>query len=158
MHILRGSSIAERLAHYSKQEGSCVVFTGYRDKDGYGHMAIDGKDVPAHRAAYEAENGPIPDGLVARHKCDNPPCIKLAHLEPGTHADNGNDKAVRNRSTYGERNPGAKLTEHQVIEIREAISRGVMQRDLARKYGVGQSSISRIKRGTHWTRVREEAA
>lgn len=150
MHVLRGSSPAERLAHYSQADGECVVFTGYRDKDGYGKLSIDGEDNSAHRVAYELEHGAIPDGLVVRHKCDNPPCIKVAHLEVGTHADNGNDKAVRRRAPYGMENPGAKLSEHDVLAIREAIRNGIKQRDLAAQYGVGQSTISRIKRETHW--------
>ena len=40
-------------------------------------------------------NGPIPDGMVVRHRCDNPPCFRLSHLELGTVADNNNDAAAR---------------------------------------------------------------
>lgn len=158
MVVLRGSSVAERLAHYSEPQGDCVVFTGHRDEDGYGHLTVNGADTRAHKAAFELAHGPIELGQVVRHRCDNPPCIKVEHLEPGTHADNGNDKAIRDRSTHGESNPSAKLTEAQVVEIREAIASGVKQRDIATKYGVGQSSISRIKRGTHWTRVGRTAS
>lgn len=36
-------------------------------------------------------------GPVLRHRCDNPPCINPAHLEPGTQADNVRDMAERGR-------------------------------------------------------------
>lgn len=53
--------------------------------------------VYAHRAAYESEYGPIPPGMVVRHKCDNPPCVNPEHLEVGTQADNAKDMSVRGR-------------------------------------------------------------
>lgn len=148
---------AERLAAHSLPAGECIEFTGYRDKNGYGKMPIDGVDTGAHRVAFEVVNGPIPDGLVVRHKCDNPPCINPLHLELGTHGDNGQDKATRDRSTHGEGNPGAKLTEPQVIQIRKLLRSGIQQREIAERFGVGQSTISRIKKGTHWVRTIERA-
>ena len=50
----------------------------------------------AHRWVWEAVNGPIPKGLVVRHKCDNRLCFRLSHLELGTVADNNRDTAERN--------------------------------------------------------------
>jgi hypothetical protein len=150
--------LSERLAFHSQPDGDCVVFTGYRDKNGYGKMTVLGRDVGAHRVAYELACGPIPGDLVVRHKCDNPPCIKPEHLEIGTHADNGGDKAIRDRSTHGERNPGAKLSESQVVEILQMLRDGVAQRQIAAKFDVGQSTIGRIKRGEAWRRTLERVA
>ena len=52
----------------------------------------------AHRLAYEALVGPIPEGLQLDHLCFNPPCINPAHLEPVTRAENM--RRARERYTH----------------------------------------------------------
>jgi len=76
----------------------CWPYTGTTDRFGYGQMTLGKKySFQAHRVAFELANGPIPDGLIVRHKCDNPPCCNPAHLELGTHYDNAQDKVSRGR-------------------------------------------------------------
>jgi hypothetical protein len=70
------------------------------DRYGYGrvHMHLDDKtrrQLTASRWVWLMANGPIPDGMVVRHKCDNPPCFRLSHLELGTVADNNRDAQAR---------------------------------------------------------------
>lgn len=93
-----------------------------------------------HRLAYIKANGLSIDeinGLVVRHKCDNPRCYNPDHLELGTYADNSIDMVLRGRSTKGERNPMAKLTNKQVEEIRHEYSLGsITQRSIAKKFGI----------------------
>lgn len=148
--VLAGATVEERLKHYSASVGACLEWTGHRDRDGYGTITIEGKPVRAHRAAYETVHGPIASGLVVRHRCDNPPCILPVHLELGTNGDNQNDKKVRRRSTYGELNPGAKLTEEQVRGIRNALAQGDTHKNIAAQYGCGKSTVGRIYRGESW--------
>lgn len=151
--VERGSNIAQRLAHYSKAEGSCIVFTGYRDSDGYGHLTIDGEYLSAHRLAWIEANGTdIPPGMLVRHRCDNPPCINPEHLELGTEADNARDKVERGRSLPGTANPAAKLSDEQVAAIKAGILDGATNASLATAYGVGTSTISRIRRGVAWSK------
>jgi hypothetical protein len=49
----------------------------------------------AHRYAWTLEHGPVPVGLVLRHRCDEPLCTAPADLELGTPADNTWDTVVR---------------------------------------------------------------
>jgi hypothetical protein len=51
----------------------------------------------AHRVAWEMFNGPIADGLIVRHKCDNPNCVNPKHLEVGTQKQNMMDASARGR-------------------------------------------------------------
>lgn len=76
----------------------CIVYTG-KSTNHSGHKTIHhaGKDRSVHRVAWELANGPIPAGLVIRHKCDNPPCVNVDHLELGTVADNVRDRDQRGR-------------------------------------------------------------
>lgn len=66
---------------------------------GYGKALIDGKWTMVARLAWEEMNGPIPEGMVIRHKCHNPPCCNPAHLLIGTHQDNMDDLRRAGRKT-----------------------------------------------------------
>lgn len=149
----RTDSVQTRLAKKSQWVGGCLEFTGGRDKDGYGLLSVRRRNFRAHRLAYEAAFGPIPAGMLVRHKCDNPPCINPDHLEVGYEIDNSRDRVERGRSLPGSTNPSARLNEEQVREIRSQLADGVPSVTLARRYGVGQTTISRIKLGTHWRNV-----
>ncbi len=72
-------------------EQGCLEWMAYRNPYGYGTFGVDGRNVGAHRIAWEIVNGPIPAGLVIRHMCNNRLCCNPAHLEPGTMADNAHD-------------------------------------------------------------------
>ena len=124
---------------------SCFKWTGKSFSLGYGMW----KGVGAHRVMYAMKNGPIPDGAVVRHKCDNPPCCNPAHLEIGTHADNRADCVARNRHSKGETNGKAKLTARQVGRIRTYF-KGWTHAQIAEKYGVSRSVITRILNGSSW--------
>ncbi len=70
------------------------------DGDGYGKIRVGGESrlyIRTHRAAWELANGPIPAGMVVRHRCDNRRCVRPGHLELGTEADNQRHKAARRR-------------------------------------------------------------
>ncbi len=66
--------------------------------NGYGAFKLaTGKKVRAHRFAWELTHGPIPPGMSACHKCDNPPCCNPGHLFLGTNADNTHDAQKKGR-------------------------------------------------------------
>jgi hypothetical protein len=71
---------------------------------GYGQIRISETEViRAHRVAWEYTRGPIPDGLFACHKCDNPSCCNPSHLFLGTAQDNADDKVAKGRQAKGAR-------------------------------------------------------
>lgn len=74
-------------------------------RDWYGQIKTDGTMINAHRAAYEAYHGPIPDGLHVLHKCHLKSCVNPAHLYVGTHLDNMADlfRAGYRNTAKGER-------------------------------------------------------
>ena len=130
-------------------DGTCWEWQAHKLPFGYGSFRMRGRIWKAHRAAFILTIGPIPDGLVVRHTCDNPPCCNPAHLLLGTHQDNSDDQVARgrSRSPRGEANANARLREDQVRAIRDDNRRHA---DIAEAYGVSKSAVQFIKCGKHW--------
>lgn len=79
-------------------EGSgCLLWQGHLDRDGYGHINIDGEMIRAHRYAWIMTNGDVPQGLFVCHRCDNPTCVNIEHLFLGTALDNNRDAIAKGR-------------------------------------------------------------
>jgi len=127
---------------------SCDEWPGYTRKDGYGRRYFRRKYWLAHRAAWVEAFGEIPEGLFVCHRCDNRACRALEHLFLGTAAENSADMVRKGRS-LARRQPLARLSRRQVIEIR--CLRGLLsQKRLAAIYGVNQSQISRATTEDRW--------
>ena len=84
-------SIRERIeASIEVSPEGCWVWQKSKNSRGYGQMWVgsraDGtrRTEKAHRAAYTAFIGKIPEGLHLDHLCRNPSCVNPAHLEPVT--------------------------------------------------------------------------
>lgn len=144
---------------------NCIIWTGYKDRAGYGTVHHDGKLRKAHRIAYcQANNISIEtiNGLCVRHTCDNPSCVNPEHLLLGTGKQNVADRIVRNRSHHpnGAKNNAVKLTREQVEEIRAKYiprKKGFNAESLAKEYGVSPTWIGRIVAGSPWKDVPEKS-
>lgn len=69
-------------------EKECHIFTGAKDRDGYGIMTIAGKTYRTHRYAYEIYNGEIPKNCVIHHTCHVRSCVNPSHLQAVTPQSN----------------------------------------------------------------------
>lgn len=80
------------LSHYKvNAETGCWIWAGWKE-GGYGRfqMVVEGKKkyLLAHRYYHQHLIGPIPEGLLVMHKCNNRGCVNPDHLETGTNQDN----------------------------------------------------------------------
>jgi hypothetical protein len=133
---------------------SCWPWLGFIAPDGYGRVWWRGKVVQAHKIALELATGPLDPGLMALHKCDNPPCCNPGCLSSGTNADNMLDKKVKGRSARGTQSGRSKLTEADVLEIRRAYAAGESsQPRLAAKFHVHAALISRVVNRRNWKHI-----
>ena len=113
------------------------------DQDGYSVTMRKNEEgrrvrIRLHRVRYEAVHGPLEGELVPDHLCRHRPCCNPAHMEAVTIAEN-------NR-----RGLGAKLTPEKVLEIRAMRAAGMRCVDIAEKFGVSASVVSRAARGENW--------
>jgi len=125
----------------------CIHTRYALDRYGYGKRKWNGRHIPAHRVAYCQAKGLSLDeiaGKVVMHTCDNRACVNPEHLVLGTQAENMADMIRKGRST----NPGnRKLTQEDAEEIRRSFvprSRDTGAAALARRFGVGESTIWKI--------------
>lgn len=139
-------------------ESGCREWIGSRFLSGYGRLKKEGRTYRAHRMVWELVNGPVPEGMLVLHRCDNRACVHPGHLFLGTNEENMADMVAKGRAsrnenkTYlrGERHHNAKLADSQVDEIRRRFERGgTSQTALAEEFGVSQTLVSQIVRGLH---------
>lgn len=170
-------TVQDRFWSKVDKAGSYWLWLGYLDKDGYGTFSLShAKAIRAHRYSYALTHGDIPNGLLIRHRCDNPACVRPEHLEAGTQKQNIADMDARGRRPRGFKRPNgtgdkhwmrrhpdriarggrhgcAKLNDQSVAIIKKRLSLGETHRSLAAEFGVTRSAIGLIARGKHWKHI-----
>lgn len=141
----------------------CWIWLGARNKQGYGQIGLWDSAAQrrthwtTHRLAFETWVGPIPDGMSVCHRCDNPPCINPKHLFAGTNADNMADRSAKGRVArqHGAAHGLVRYPVEKILAIRAALegTGGKKQKDIAARFSVGQSHVSRIWLGNTWRNV-----
>ena len=146
-------------------DDSCIYWP-----DGWARAVSGGRSVPgyaritsgpwagcAHHYILHLNGMKRPDEMsVARHTCGRGQwgCVHPRHVTWGTHRENMKDRSALGEQRWdGERNSRAKLSASDVSYIRSAMKAGVSQSDLAKRYGVAQSSISHLKTGATWAKA-----
>ena len=154
--------LADRFWAKVQKTATCWIWTGRRDRNGYGLIRKGGATAgyaKAHRVAWFLATGRWPDPN-ALHRCDNPPCVRVHadHVFEGTQAVNIADAIQKGRFVFpvgshqpaGERNGRAKLNAASVREIRRLAESGASHRSLGRRFGVSSHNIRAIIRGQTW--------
>lgn len=121
-------------------EGNDCLIWPYSRVTGY--ASLGGKIVS--RIVCERTHGPPPQGMEAAHLCGNGRlgCISKRHLEWATSQDNNLMK--RHHGTLA-----VKLQEADIEEIR-ALRGKMLQREVAAKFGISQTHVSKIQRRASW--------
>lgn len=151
-HTRKFPPAAERWVKFVTPLGSneCWEWQGWRSPQGYGRFTLDGKQIPASRAAAILAGMDVRDGLDVCHTCDNPPCVNPAHLYVGTRRRNLQDMADRGRHPkrgLGESDWSAKYSDAAVEDWKTSHARGESFKSIARRYGAHPTTISRTVRG-----------
>ena len=129
----------------------CWEWSGARHSFGYGLFLLNGKSSKASRVALMIATGsPAPEGKLACHRCDNPPCVNPKHLYWGSRQDNSDDAVSRGRIPLGQDRVQARLTEDQVVEIRNRYAAGEGPTGIAREFNVTVPTIRSISLGLKW--------
>lgn len=152
--------LEQRFAIFVEQKhpNECWPWIGSITPKGYGTFHLPDpynrrsyKSCSAHVIAFELTYGPVPLGKQVNHKCDTRHCCNPAHLYAGTQQENLAEMFQRGRANprgaVGARNVHAKLTEEDVVFIRNSPEQGTV---LACQYGVSPSTIWSIRKRKTW--------
>lgn len=150
---MKPQSVLNRILPYITDiDNECRLYPVI-NHDGYGdiqHINKEGKKKHylAHRLSYEIYNNvELTSDQIVLHSCDIPNCVNPNHLKIGTHEDNVQDKVNKDRQAKGVKNGRSKLTESDVINIRESDK---SNKELGILYGVNRRTIYSIKKNITW--------
>lgn len=140
----------------SSRDG-CWIWTGAKERDGYGKMKADGREVTLHRFSWRIHFGEITPGMFVCHRCDNPACVRPNHLFLGTAAENNADRHKKGRSRFGncsgEKNGRSVLTDSIVREIRRLAAAGIRQNDIAERFSISPPQIHYVVNRKTWKHI-----
>lgn len=136
------------------RETGCWIFRGALNEGAYGIVGLGGCGAGcgrAHRVTYRHFRVDIPDNLHVCDRCDVPACCNPDHLFLGTAADNMADCWAKGRAA---RPPAARLSDSQVLRIRELALRGIERHAIADEFVLSAKHLRRILSGESWAHVR----
>ncbi len=148
--LIRGDNF-RRFWSYVVCRGDCLIWIGDRTSH-FGHgkftTTTNGQQRhhKAHRWIYEQLVGPA--GKVLRYSCNNPACVNIEHLIPGTQLDNVHD-AIRAGSRKG--TPPAI-----VRQIRRAYDSGESPTRIAARLGMPMITVWHIAKRETWAHLPDE--
>lgn len=148
-----GSPMAWVDAHIDYSGDDCLLWPFNHDKDGYGRVVVNGKTTLAHRYMLTRISLPPTPSHHAAHNCGNGHlgCANPRHLSWKTPKENEADKIVHGTQQRGPRNPRARLTEDNILDIISRAASGEIQQSIAASFGVSKATIGMIMTGRNWS-------
>ena len=145
----------ENLLSLAKYPDECILWP-FSVAGGYGAISWSGHMDRAHRVICRLVHGnPASDSLEAAHRCGVKACVNPTHIRWATRSENEQDKVMHGKVARGSIQGLAKLTEEDVMTIRDRLSSGETGRSLAAEYGVSASAVSHIKIRATWAWLKE---
>jgi hypothetical protein len=144
------------LSKVKKEESGCWIWQASKNNTGYGCFVFGGKKSGlAHRASYKLFKGELPDSMGILHSCHVPLCVAPDHLRSGTQLENNQDtkNAGREKKLKGSDHPLAKITEKDVLEIRDLAHKGESFLIIGQMFGFGRNHIRKIVKREIWKHV-----
>lgn len=143
------------------KDEDCWPYRGARDGAGYG-VVFRGRwgTSKASRLAYMIVHGPIADGFVVCHSCDNPCCCNPRHLWLGTQSENMKDALSKGRlvapilkkemAARGEAHGRATITSKQAKLIATSPK---SPGELALELAISTHVVNDVRTGQTWSHV-----
>lgn len=122
-------------------QNECWNWNSRIRNSGYGVMWWYGQGVSAHRLSWTIHSGPIPDGLLVLHNCDNKRCVNPNHLYLGTSGDNMIDTLNRVHPKSGR---VSMFSASDIEHIKELRKEGKTQKEIAEVYKCSRTHILHI--------------
>ena len=139
-------------SYVSEPNTGCWLWTKSVNVGGYGQIRVNKNTILANRFSYSLFKGNPKDQCVL-HTCDVRSCVNPDHLFLGDRDDNAKDRNRKGRVQRGQKHFLAKLTDLQVLVIREALKAGFSCAGIGRYFGVGGNTISNIKTKDTWKHI-----
>jgi len=129
-----------------------------RDSGGYCRINLyknkKPKHIRVHRLVLEAFIGACPKGMECNHKDGHKSGNRVTNLEWITHPQNikhADESGLRN--VRGEKHGNAKLTNKDILWIRELYTAGCRQENIASKFNIDQTNVSCIVNNKTWKHI-----
>lgn len=128
-----------RFWRHVDRRGTCWLWTGRINKDGYGVFGVSGSQwALAHRYAWTLKHGPVPATKKILHRCQARNCVR--HTYCGTNKDNTRDMMKAGRCRWD----GAgtrKLSSKTKKALLTKIAHGASVHSLAKMFSLSVSTV-----------------